>query len=52
MKVMIDRGLFNNDDASSITGFSDLREALKEYTPLRRKSLCAQQKRWRTPEQE
>lgn len=33
MKVMIDRGLFDTEHASKITGFSELKEALQEYTP-------------------
>lgn len=35
MKVMIDRGLFNNQDASKIKGYSELEEALREYSPER-----------------
>jgi formate dehydrogenase alpha subunit len=35
MKVMIDRGLFNNQNALKIKGFSELKETLKDYTPER-----------------
>ncbi len=33
MKVMIDRGLFDNQNASKVKGFSALQEALQKYTP-------------------
>ncbi|MBI5408051.1 MAG: molybdopterin-dependent oxidoreductase [Nitrospirae bacterium] len=35
MKVMIDKGLINKQDASKIAGYSELEEALKDYTPVR-----------------
>ena len=35
MKMMIDRGLFDNENISNIKGFSELEETLKEYTPER-----------------
>ena len=35
MKVMTDRGLYDKEKASKINGYSDLVEAVKEYTPER-----------------
>ncbi len=35
MKIMIDRGLFDRDEASKVKGFSDLERSLKDYTPDR-----------------
>ncbi len=35
MKVIIDRSIFNNQDTSKIKGYSELEEALREYTPER-----------------
>jgi formate dehydrogenase alpha subunit len=33
MKLIIDRGLFDREKASKVTGFSSLEESLKDYTP-------------------
>ncbi len=35
MRIMLDRGLINNQDVSNVKGFSKLQETLKEYTPER-----------------
>jgi len=35
MKVMLDRGLFDNQNTSKIKGYSELEEALREYSPER-----------------